>query len=683
MPFPTRFASLLMLLGVVPVQAQTNAAPQMLGPVTTNIAHAAIDNPPLTFVYGGKDAATLLPTWTRTEADTTTAAGVRVHQVTYRDPVTKLKVVMESRMFTDFPALDWVIWFTNEGTADTPILENILPLHTTVACDPGDVHLYTTCGSAQSREDFALEDLPLAPGAPMEWGAGTGRSSDALDSIGGHGAFPFYQLQMGDHGLFVAIGWTGSWLAHANRAADGKSIALDAGMLKTHLLLHPGETIRTPRLLLMDSKGDFDQSHNAWRKLILAHYSPRDPQGNVVQVPACWDTWGTETEAVKVGTAKKLHDLGIAADAYWMDAGWYPPIGDPGANNDWSAHRGNWTASQSLFPNGLKPVGEALKAGGIGFLVWFEAETASPDAPWVKAHPDWYLTVSGHDPNDGGWPHFLNLGNPAAYNALLTQISQFITDNELTWYRQDFNFTPAPYWAATDTPDRVGMSEIKSIMGLYNYWDALRAQHPGLQIDNCSSGGRRIDLETISRAVELWRSDDAGEPMGEQFHTYGLLPWVPLTAGVWITNDKPMNSPAKIYEIRSGYCAGLTACVGPDPKAEMKPLFDEFREVRPYFYGDYYPLFPQKDDLTLWSALQLDRPDKGDGLIVCLRRPDSIYSTLQVDPKNIDPAATYEVETRTTMDHATPKEMSGTDFAHYQVSIRDKPGSALIFYRKK
>jgi hypothetical protein len=93
--------------------------------------------------------------------------------------------------------------------------------------------------------------------------------------------------------------------------------------------------------------------------LILAHYSPRDPQGNVVQVPACWDTWGTETEAVKVGTAKKLHDLGIAADAYWMDAGWYPPIGDPGANGDWSAHRGNWTASKSLFPHGLKPVGEA------------------------------------------------------------------------------------------------------------------------------------------------------------------------------------------------------------------------------------------------------------------------------------------------------------------------------------
>ena len=403
-----------------------------------------------------------------------------------------------------------------------------------------------------------------------------------------------------------------------------------------------------------------------------------------MQVPASWDTWGTETEEVKVGTAKKLGELGFAVDDYWMDAGWYPPIGDPGADSSWSGHRGNWTPSKSLFPDGLKPVGEALKAANIGFLVWFEAEAASPDAPWLKDHPDWYLYAKGHDPKDDGWPHFLNLGNPDAAKALTREISQFITDNELTWYRQDFNFAPATYWAEADAPDRVGMSEIKSIMGLYDYWDALRAQHPGLQIDNCSSGGRRIDLETISRAVELWRSDNAGEPMGEMWHTEGLLPWVPLTAGVWIVDGKaPMDSPAQIYRQRSGYCAGLTLCVGPDPKPEMKAVLDEFREVRPYFYGDYYPLLPQRDDLQQWSAWQLDRPEKGDGLIVCLRRQESVYCTLQLDVKKIDPAATYEVEVRTAQQRAPVKEISGADFAHFSATITDMPGSALIFYRKK
>ena len=66
---------------------------------------------------------------------------------------------------------------------------------------------------------------------------------------------------------------------------------------------------------------------------------------------------------------------------------------------------------------------------------------------------------------------------------------------------------PRPFWDAADAPDRVGISEIKHITGLYAMWDALIARHPGLLIDNCSSGGRRIDLETISRSMPLWRSD--------------------------------------------------------------------------------------------------------------------------------------------------------------------------------
>jgi alpha-galactosidase len=48
---------------------------------------------------------------------------------------------------------------------------------------------------------------------------------------------------------------------------------------------------------------------------------------------------------------------------------------------------------------------------------------------------------------------------------------------------------------------------MKHIEGLYNFWDNLLARNPGPLIDNCASGGRRIDLETIGRSVPLWRTD--------------------------------------------------------------------------------------------------------------------------------------------------------------------------------
>jgi hypothetical protein len=68
-------------------------------------------------------------------------------------------------------------------------------------------------------------------------------------------------------------------------------------------------------------------------------------------------------------------------------------------------------------------------------------------------------------------------------------------------------YDPLPYWRANDAPDRQGMAEIRHVEGLYEFWNDLLRRHPGLVIDNCASGGRRIDLETISRSIPLWRSD--------------------------------------------------------------------------------------------------------------------------------------------------------------------------------
>lgn len=66
--------------------------------------------------------------------------------------------------------------------------------------------------------------------------------------------------------------------------------------------------------------------------------------------------------------------------------------------------------------------------------------------------------------------------------------------------------------------------------GLYAFWDALLARHPGLIIDNCASGGRRIDLETVSRSIPLWRTDYRYfEPNGYQCHTYGLSFSIPFS----------------------------------------------------------------------------------------------------------------------------------------------------------
>ena len=166
-----------------------------------------------------------------------------------------------------------------------------------------------------------------------------------------------------------------------------------------------------------------------------------------------------------------------------------------------------------------------LRRDGLGFLLWIESERVFRGTDLQRQHPDWLLGPQGEN-------YLVNLGNPAARKGITEIVSSLIREGGLSWYRQDFNTDPEGFWSNADQPDRIGITEIRYIEGLYAFWDELRQRHPGLLIDNCSSGGRRLDLETISRSVALWRSDFQCQPKfnpaGMQGQTYGISSWIPL-----------------------------------------------------------------------------------------------------------------------------------------------------------
>jgi alpha-galactosidase len=203
------------------------------------------DQVPFSFQYDGRESAQLLPTWQTSHLD---AANGTV-RYSYVDPKTRLRVTAEVRHYPDYPGMvDWVIWFRNDGPSDTLILENILPLHWAIPASPGDCIIRHARGSDATAQDYKPLEEHFAPSA-----------SDHLESPGGdpssRNTLPFFNLQTGDHGLIGAIGWTGDWKADFVYAVDGRTISMTAGMKRAHLVLHPGEEIRTPRIVLMDWSG--------------------------------------------------------------------------------------------------------------------------------------------------------------------------------------------------------------------------------------------------------------------------------------------------------------------------------------------------------------------------------------------------------------------------------------------
>jgi alpha-galactosidase len=629
-----------------------------------------MSEPFFSFVYGVKRADEILAFsgWKRTrEAERLDDQRTQI-TVTWRDPVTKLTIRCEAIEYRDFPAVEWVLSLKNESPAGiaravTPILSDIQPLFaefslpTTAPCT-----LHYAKGGMAGLDDYAPQQHAVSSGR-FELRSSGGRSSN--------GVLPFFNMEMGSRGLIGAVGWTGNWAAQFWRTPFGK-VVLAAGMQRTHLKLLPGETIRTPRILLLFWKGDRLESQNLLRRFLLAHHSPL-PKGTG-RLPVFYGSWGELREKTQLDAIQWFVDNKIPIDVFWIDAGWYgdKPFqeGSTDANSEWWKYTGSWWPNKITYPRGLAPIGQALRRNNLGFLLWIESERVFRGTDLQRQHPEWLLGPQGDN-------YLVNLGNPAARQGITEIVSSLVREGDLAWYRQDFNTDPEGFWSAADAPDRVGMTEIRYIEGLYAFWDALREAHPGLMIDNCASGGRRLDLETISRSAALWRSDfqcnPNFNPAGMQGQTYGLCSWIPLSAAVARASDP--------YRFRSGLGVGVILNTALDQPQQLKPLVEQARQLQPYFLGDYYPLTPYSVADADWLTIEFNRPEQADGVVLAYRRPACAAESLRLKLRGLEPAAQYEVR---SLDQPAATQTTGKALLEegLPVMLATKPAATVIRYRR-
>jgi len=620
--------------------------------------------PFFSFLYDGKSSAELLPTWQPKRSSEKLDEGRTAHTLDYSDPKTGLEIRCEGMAFADFPAVEWTLRFKNNGKADTPVLENIQALDTAL---PGlaNATLHWSKGGVATFDDFAPQEKLFAkPGDTLHLQPGGGRSSNAV--------LPFFNAVGAGAGVVMAIGWSGEWASDFTSTSNG--LALRTGLAKTHLVLHPGEEIRSPKILLLFYGGDRWLGQNQLRRFILAHHRPA-VNGKPMSAPITWGVFGTTPVDVHQYNIGKIIEHNLPLDYYWVDAGWY------GKTGNWYPDAGDWDLVQSLFPNGFKPVSEQLEKSGRHLMVWFEPERVHNGTAWSKLQPEWLLKRQGAD------DALMNLGNPDALKFLTDQINAKIDAFGLGTgcYRQDYNIDPLGFWEANDAPDRQGISESHYIEGLYAYWDGLRAKHPAMIIDNCASGGRRIDLETTSRATPFWRTDGPRDAVAHQCHSYGLMAWVPLSA---ISEDREGDD----YEFRSSMCSSL--CINwqhsgdgtwwkfPDnfPFDWAKKTLDQYLTLRDHFLADYYPLTPYTQDQGAWMAWQLHSPEKGEGMVQAFRREQSAYTAIGLKLRGLNPNAVYALK---NIDSGAETAQTGLALMEtgLPLAIDRQPGAAILVYK--
>lgn len=319
----------------------------------------------------------------------------------------------------------------------------------------------------------------------------------------------------GTGGFALMLEWSGLWTIAVGRRAVAKAghrgLRVQAGMWGLDLELRPGERLPLPRLLLTAFDGGLEAGGNALRRHVRRHVTPR-LGGEPVLPPTSFNHYFAYLNDF---TADLLRPEVAAAAAagleyFVVDGGWFRGGFPEGV--------GNWSAPDpAKFPEGVEAFSAQVRAAGMRFGLWFEPEWAHVGSELYREHPEWFwptppLRAAGmpHDPSgffESSDYALIDLGNPEVQAWWVARIEAAYRDWGVRWIRWDFNHNPRAAWDHGVEPGRVGWRQIRHVEGLYAVLDEIMRRCPDLLIEQCASGGHRIDLGTVRRGHTFWMND--------------------------------------------------------------------------------------------------------------------------------------------------------------------------------
>ena len=314
----------------------------------------------------------------------------------------------------------------------------------------------------------------------------------------GFEALPWFALDGADGTTFGQLAWSGNWELRFERHWAGDVTISGGSDRRGHRqVLAPGGVIRTPDAILgWTGEGLDDVSarlHARQRR------TRRRPSGARVQ----FNSFYAQSDG-RIHEDLALRQIDVAAElgceVYVLDAGWHFNAGHDAP--DWNDQLGDWLVDLDRFPRGLGAVADHARARGLAFGIWMEPEAAVPGSAVLRDHPDWFHRRAGAGVTTGR-RHLIDLGHADAWAWVLGRVSAVLTQTGATWLKWDFN---AELGAGGDRSSGT-QGVIEHVAGLYRLWDVLHERFDGLIIENCSSGGGRLDVGATSHSDVTWMSD--------------------------------------------------------------------------------------------------------------------------------------------------------------------------------
>lgn len=321
------------------------------------------------------------------------------------------------------------------------------------------------------------------------------------------GAHPWFALKHPSGELLSgSIAWSGNWIFRFDPVPEGGfqiSGGLNDWQFSKDLL--PGETMEAPHAILAFGESLNDISHQ-YARAGRQHWYPTNSLS--ARLPVEWNHWwsyedASINEGVFLRNAERAANLGI--ELCTLDAGWFGPseanpIND--VHQSWFSYRGDWSkVNQSRFPHGIRPLSDAVHNLGMYFGLWCEIEGLGKNAELAQTHPEFVAS------RDGEPMGYVCMGNPQVQDWAYQVLTQLISNYHCDWIKLDFNIDPGAGCNRTDHGHGIGDGLFEHYQGYYRLLDRLRGNFPDIVLENCSSGGLRIDLGMLRHTHMTFLSD--------------------------------------------------------------------------------------------------------------------------------------------------------------------------------
>ncbi len=471
--------------------------------------------------------------------------------------------------------------FTN--ASETPLtlemlssfsLAGLTPFATDDAPNRLRLHRFRSAWSAEGRhEDLSFEEAHLE----RTWGAGpVFLRFGQTGSLPVRGFFPFVAVEDREAGVLwgAQVAWHGSWQMEVYRRDD--NVALSGGLgdfeqAQWAKEIAPGETFHAPTALLATTTGDIEtlcQSLVALQSRI-ARPEPEQERDLPIIFNEWCSTWGKPTHDYAVRTADRLAQT--PTKYLVIDDGWAEK--PKGADIQFN---GDWNVNEDAFSGGIAKTTAAIRERGLIPGIWFEFEpcTEGTEAYRQTSHQ---LHLHGKVLQVGN-RHFWDFRDPWTFDYLTRKVIDLLRDNGFGYLKVDYNESIG---IGCDGAESLGEGLRQHLVKVKEFFEKIRREVPGIVIENCASGGHRLEPGMIG-VTSMSSFSDAHETVEIPIIAANLHRLIPAHKNqVWAVL-RPEDSPQRLrYSLAATFLGRM--CISGDVVNLSEDRFTILKEAQEFY----------------------------------------------------------------------------------------------------